>query len=374
MRVPDRLRVGITRYQPGVDDPEELSAWWAATFGALWLDAERNAWLYEKNPCIGEDGPGPWLCRRDGKIVGQQAEIPFEAKVGTQLRRAVWAVELQVDEAWRLRGVGPGLLATLVDQRAIVCTIDISDEGQVLLRRAGFADLGIVPTYRRPLHARRALEMTGAPRLARRLGPILVPLLGAADALAGVAVRATGTHLVPVERLDSRIDEVWAAASAHYPVLARRDLATLAWCIDERPDRHRLLRYYLVRRGRTLGYVVLRPTTSSGERSVVVVDYLAPPRWVAPMLLAVGRRVRRDGVVAMSVKTLNQRVDRMLHAVGFVRRTLGHDDRRRMMVHCTAESDVCTLLSDRDSWLVTSTDCNLEFVGSDPGLETSNSD
>ncbi|MGH9211583.1 MAG: GNAT family N-acetyltransferase [Acidimicrobiales bacterium] len=359
--------MGITRFQPAVDDTDELNAWWGETFGALWLDPERNAWLYEKNPCIGKDGPGPWLCRRNGRIVGQQAELPFDLKVGSEVRRAVWAVELHVDEAWRVRGIGPALIATLVESNAIVCTLDISDDAKTLLRRGGFVEVGIACTYRRALNARRALRMAGVPRVARKLSPVIAPILGMADALASAAIRSSGAKLVPVERFDGRVDEVWAAASSDYPVLARRDLAAVAWRIDERPDSHRLRRYYLMRRGRTLGYVVLRPTTSSGEPSIVVVDYLAPARWVVPMLLAVARVARRNGAVALSVKTLNRRADRMLRRAGFVRRSLSHDYDRWMMVHCTAEPDVCRLLSDSDGWLITSTDSNLEQVGSEHG-------
>jgi GNAT superfamily N-acetyltransferase len=366
VRVPDRFRVGIARYQPGTDDPDELAAWWLETFGAVWLDGERNAWLYEQNPCIGDDGPGPWLCRRDGRIVGQQGEVPFDLQVGSTLRRAVWAVDLSVDEAWRLRGVGPALIATLLEHNSIACMLDLSDEGYAAFLGAGCVDLGSLPVYRRPLDPRRALQMAGVPATVRRLGPVAVPALRLADALTGALLRLAGARLVPVERFDHRVDDVWAAVHEAYPVLARRDLAALAWRIDERPDRDRLQRYYLVRRGRTIGYVVLRPTVSSGEPAVVVVDYLAPPRWVTPMLLLAGRVARRAGAVALSVKTRNPRADRALRTTGFVRRRLDHDQERRIMVHCAEAPEVAAVLHDPDAWFFTSTDSNLEHAGADP--------
>lgn len=362
LRVPERFRVGITRHRPG--DPgeaDEVAAWWREVFGPGWLAPERNRWLYEQNPCLGDEGPGPWLCRRDGKIVGQQGEVPFDLQVGGEIHRAAWAVDLHVDEAWRLRGVGPALITTLLERNAIVCMLDLSDEGYAAFQGAGCTDLGAVPIYRRPLDARRALHMSGAPAGLQRFGPVVAPVLRLADALAGAAVRLAGARLVPADRLDERVDEVWAAARPHYPVMARRDLAALAWRIDQRPDRDRLRRYFLVRRGRAVGYVVLRPTVSSGEASAVVVDYLAPPQWVAPLLLAAGRSARRrDGAVALSVKTRNERADRALRAAGFVPGALGHDRRLQLMVHCAEDGEVSALIHQPGAWLITSTDSNLE--------------
>ena len=366
LRVPQRFRVGITRHQP--DQPAaaaELADWWRATYGEVWLDPHRNAWLYEQNPCLGDDGPGPWICRRDGKIVGQQGEIPFDLQTGAgaACERAVWAVDLEVDPAWRLRGVGPALMATLLEQRPIVCLLDLSDDGYAAFHGAGCADLGRLAVYRRPLDPRRALRMGGVPASLRRLGPVVVPALRLVDGLLTAAIRATGAKLVPVDRFDERVDQVWAAARTAYPVMARRDLAALAWRIDQRPDRDRLQRFYLVRRGRPLGYVVLRPTTSSGQPASVVVDYLAPPRWVAPLLLAAGRVARGEGAVSLSVKTRNARADRSLRLAGFVRRPLEHDEDLRMMVYCANRPELAAQLEDRDAWFVTSTDSNLEFAG-----------
>lgn len=369
-RVPDRYRVGITRHRPDDEgEASELAAWWLDRFGAGWLAPERNAWLYERNPCLGPDGPGPWVCRRGGRIVGQQGEVPFDLSVGGELRPAVWAVDLEVDEDHRLRGVGPALIATLLEARPIVAMVDLSEEGHAAFTGAGCADLGTVPVYRRPLDLRRAMGSGSAPAALRRLGPALPVLslaLRLADGLAGAATRLAGARLVPVDRFDERSDEVWEAASPSHPVLARRDLAALAWRIDGRPDAARLRRYYLVRRGRAIGYAVLRPTTTGGSvvESAVVVDYLAPPRWVAPLLLAACRAARRDGAAALSVKTRTP-ADRALRLAGFVRRSLAHDRELRLLVHCTEGPPVADLVGDAEAWFLTSTDSNLEHPTAD---------
>lgn len=375
MAVPERFKVGITRYGP--DDAGDLAAW--RQRAGISMVPARYAWL-ERNPGHGEDGPGPWICRRDRRIVGQQGEIPFDLQVAGERRRAVWAMGLNVEPAWRMRGVGPALIATLLDHNPLVCVLNVSADGYPAFLRSGCADLGAMAVYRRPLDARRALRLPRVPAGLRRLAPVLAPLWGLADRAAAAATWLAGARLVPVDRFDEQADEVWArvagssaaggwpappgpsTTAAAYRVLARRDLAALAWRIDQRPDRDRLRRYYLVRRGRAIGYVVLRPTSSADEPTVVVVDYLAPSRWVAPLLLAAGRAARRDGAVAMNLKTRNVPARRWLRAAGFVRRFQGGDGPIQLMVRCADDPDVCSQIHDPDAWFLTAADSDIEFA------------
>ncbi|HEV7760869.1 MAG TPA: hypothetical protein VGO78_17810 [Acidimicrobiales bacterium] len=362
MKVSERYKVGITRDQPS--DADDLRHFRLEQFGegTRQVDETRRAWLFEQNPCLDDDGPHQWLCRRDGAVVGQQAEIPFDLQIGRDQRRASWAIDLMVDEGWRLRGVGPGLTATLVETRSIVLGLNLSDKGAASFARAGWGDLGIVPVYLRPLDARKVLATaTVHPRL-RQLAPVLAPALRGADGLAAAATRAGGVRLEAVDRFDERLDQVWDAAAGHYAVLARRDLAATGWRIDQRPDADELRRYYLVRGEQPVGYAVLRPTTWADEPVVVVVDYLAAPRWVPPLLLAAGQAARRDGAVAMLIKTRNELADRGLRAAGFLRREHGNDPPVRFMVHCTDEAGICALVNEPDSWFVTSADSDLEHA------------
>ena len=64
---------------------DELAAFQLRPFeaGSRQVDAVRAAWLFDRNPCRTDDATRDmWVCRRDGAIVGQQAEIPFDLRVG----------------------------------------------------------------------------------------------------------------------------------------------------------------------------------------------------------------------------------------------------------------------------------------------------
>ena len=363
MNVPERFKVGITRYHPR--DADDLAEFQLRTFeaGSRQVDPGRATWLFDQNPCRSEDdGRDLWVCRRNGAIVGQQAEIPFDLRVGRHERRAAWAIDLMVDDAWRLRGVGPALIATQLERRTIVGGLNLSDKGYAAYTRGGWSDLGVVPVYLRPLDLGRAARLGSLPERLARATPVVGPVLRAVDSAATAALRRAGARLEAVDRFDERVDEVWQAALGDYPVIAHRDLAAVRWRIDQRPDRDDLERRYLTVRGRTVGYVVLRRAGSADDPTAVVVDYLAPARWVAPLLVAAGVAARRRGAVAMSVKTRNEPADRYLRAAGFLRREHGSDAPIRFMVQCTDDALVCALVSDRDRWFITSADSDLEYA------------
>jgi hypothetical protein len=106
---------------------------------------------------------------------------------------------------------------------------------------------------------------------------------------------------------------------------------------------------------------VLRPAGTADAPTAVIVDYLAAPRWVAPLLVAAGGVARRQGAVAMSVKTRNEPADRHLRTAGFVRRQRGTDEPVRFMVRCN-DPVVAPLVNEPANWFVTSADSDLEYA------------
>ena len=366
MRVPERFKVGIERVDPlGPDDAAAVDAFQRANFppDGRQVNPASRTWLFAQNPHAGADGPSFWVCRRDGEVVGQQTEMPVELKIGDQRRDASWAIDLMVEGKWRLRGVGPALIDTLLQSRSIVGVLYASDDGYPAFTKAGCVDLGVMPRYRRPLDPELALQHARVPARLRKLAPVIAPVVRLVDAGASLATRLAGARLVPVDRLDERVDEVWAATADDYPVLAVRDLTALAWKIEQRPDRDTLQRYYLVRGQKTIGYVVIRPTrstTSAAERIAVVVDYLAPPRWVAPLLHAAGRAARRDGAVALSLRTRNPQAERALRLAGFLRTGEAGEHPIRHLMYSADTPEVNAKVQDPDSWFLTAADGDVE--------------
>ena len=76
-------------------------------------------------------------------------------------------MDLMVEPAWRLRGLGPALIAALLANKSIVCVLYASRDGYPAFVGSGCTDVGIMPIYRRPLDARQALQLPRVPALRR---------------------------------------------------------------------------------------------------------------------------------------------------------------------------------------------------------------
>ncbi|MEX0666246.1 MAG: GNAT family N-acetyltransferase [Acidimicrobiia bacterium] len=371
-----RARAGITRYVD--NDRDALRDFQLRMFGpgSRQIDPDRSTWLFDRNPCRLPDGPGLWICRRDGAVVGQQAEIPFELKVGDRTCRAAWAIDLMVDPAWRLRGVGPALVEAQLDVNHIVGGLNISEKGYRAYLRGGWTDLGIVPVYVRPLVARRALSVSPVPERWRRpAAAVATPALAAVGAVHGSLTRLAAARLESIERFDERADDLWEVVAPRYQVLAVRDAPTLRWRWDQRPDRTRHHRFYLVRRGRVVGYAVVRFTAWSDERVALIVDYLVAPGWVVPLFTRVADHARAKGAVAVVCKTLNESADRLLRSMAFRRFQRGPDPPIRFMVRFSdGDEQLRSALSRRRSWLLTAGDSDLEWGTASPAAGGARSD
>jgi GNAT superfamily N-acetyltransferase len=364
MSIDARFGHGVERFEP--PDGEELTQFQRRWFGAgsRQADPTQFAWLFEANPCRPPEGPELWVCRRQDAIVGQQAGIPFDLLIDGRSIRGSWGIDLMVDQGWRLRGVGPALMQTHVDSNSLVAGVNMSDAAYWVYRRWGWIEVGVVPTYVRPIDTRRSLRVS--PREIRGKGAaglFAAPTLRVASAVFGAAAATSGARLVPIGEFDERVDGVWHAVSGRYRVIARRDAELLRWWFDENPRAESFRRFYLMRRGEVLGYVVLRMDSWKDEPVMVVLDYLVPPRWAIPLFALAVARAREEGAIALVCRTLNQPIDLTLRGMGFVRLGSASGGPVRLMVNPVQDDgSLRPALSDPKGWFLTSGDSDLSHA------------
>ncbi|HXY93532.1 MAG TPA: hypothetical protein VEP49_13715 [Acidimicrobiia bacterium] len=364
----ERAARGVARCTP--DDFDDLRRFQAEEYGdraglvpTAWLE-----WL-QRNPQRAADGVPVWICRRDGRVVGQQAEIAARLRVGPAEVAAAYPIELMVNERWRLRGVGPALAAAQRDASRVSCAIWMTDEMHRLYERAGWIDLGSVPRFVAVARASAVARSLESP--ARRAGAAAAVPFVAAGSLAAVSVgraRAPSTRLVEVARFDDRADAVWTRACVDYGVLARRDAASLRWRFDESPFAGRYRRFYLLHGEDAVGYAVLRATRWRQAASLRVVDYLAPRRFVSPLLTSCLVLARRDRSTAfVDLLTRNDRSRRELLALGFLPAERlpwfrDHAVAMRLMVAVGEDDPLRGALGDAGSWFVTGGEADVDLV------------
>ena len=159
---------------------------------------------------------------------------------------------------------------------------------------------------------------------------------------------------------DDRVNTVWTSAAQDYPVLVRRDFASLRWRFDLVPDSSCYDRYYLVGGARLLGYAVLRFDTWRGHRIARVVDYLARRADVLSLLALLTDRLRELGAAAVFLEHLHDGSETALGALGFVRAGAVTQFIMKVLPAAAGASGV---LRQSGGWLITRADSDCDLPG-----------
>jgi GNAT superfamily N-acetyltransferase len=368
MRFAEKTRQGIAPYKP--EQWPEVEA-----FRARWYCADSPqrtaayfAWMFEGNPCRSDNGTRLWLSTRQGRIVGQQGSIPFDLKIGEQCRGAAWAVDLFVDPAWQLRGIGPALSAVQARSCEVAVALGVSDAAWRAYVRAGWTDLGRLERRIRPFDLGRLLR--ARPLENQRLDAVLRaigPWLADADT-AGWAVlhalqqtsRQMGRAAVDIVTMfDERVDALCCELQASQPVAARRNFERLRWRFDLAPHHDLYRRLYLTVRGKLRGYLVYRVNRFHGEPIAVAVDYLVASRHYTALFGCWLEFARREGAIAAFCTVLDGAADRRLWRLGFFRYH-GSLAPRLLVRPGDGSGDATPMLQNRSNWFVTLADSDID--------------
>lgn len=348
----DRVRSRIAVCRPA--DRAELRQFRQAMYGpaSFLADDAYVDWSYGRDA----DGDPPlWIYRdpSDGHIAGQQGGLRTALRIDGVDHEAMWATELVVEPELHGRGVGAVLAEVARDAFPLRLAFKVTPLAQDAFARAGWTTLGTAPLYVRPLRVRAVLRRDGA------LGQALC----AADALMRLADRALAvTHrahrVEPVARFDDAlVDELWQDCRDDYPVIARRDAATLnqRYADFPQPERYHLLGYR--HRGQPAGVAVVRIEDRGGVVAAVLVDVLVRPHHARGLLSAVvdhARRLGVDGVWAIQTSRLLRPAFRR---AGFVRR----DTSWPLMVDAPALDPIAAArVRDAGNWFLTGGDSNVD--------------
>lgn len=360
----ERMLESTRRYE--VSDRDAFRRFQERFFGpsARQLEEARFQWLFYTNP--GGNEPQVWVCSREGEVVGQQSGILHRLRVGTTEVGGSWAIDLMVDPAWRLRGVGPALAERHARSHDIVVALGATDALYPVLLKSGWVDLGHIPARIRPLRLsalspwwrQRGSRFRVAARLAG-------PVLQAANSWNDLRCRTSRLRVEPIAAFDARADRIWEHCATDYPVIARRDATWLGWRFDRSPDAALYQRYLVLQGSDPVGYFVLREGTMLDAPVCFLVDYLSSLNNTGVLLDFVVAKARRTHAAALVSNTLNVRAESVFARAGFL--SIQKRTRRRFLFRLQRElATLDRVVGDRANWFVTRADSDTDHPGPHP--------
>jgi hypothetical protein len=345
---------------------EALIRLWAENMGDPRIrDAthERMRWLYEANP---SGWPRTWVgVAADQSVIGCGSLLPRRMLVGGRQLIAGILIDFAVDRRHRLAG------PAIVLQRAIMegsrdAGFDFllgwpNAKSVAVMKRIGYMAVGLTRSWVKPLRTASRLGPLIAERFATRLpswvapeglarfgGPVLDRLLLVRD-FARRAIHLPGTQLVLSDRIDARVDELWARAATSFTV-GEKTSAYLGWRYSGFPtERYRFGLLMERRSDRLLGYVAF---ALRGDAAHVVDLFVEDiDRHVGPLLLGLGSAMRRESVRSISLTYLGtQRLSDHLPRLGFFDR--GGERPLIIWLAPGTSEDLRTRLTNPENWLM----------------------
>lgn len=210
-------------------------------------------WHFLETPGTRERDVPIWLIRSGAEVLGQVGGIPFDLKVGEETTRALWLLDLVIDERLRGRGLGKGLVRAALDAYPTILALGYNEMSAPVLLRLGWRQMGGLRRYHKLLYPGDAVSEVARHAPARAgLNLAFAPFRPRSSQLRA----GRRGEVREVAGFDESFDELWRAASRQWPCATSRTSQYLDWQFRRQPGKRFDVLAYRVGR-RLHGYAVL---------------------------------------------------------------------------------------------------------------------
>lgn len=279
-------------------------------------------WHFPESPYVETDNMPIWIAKDGEKIVGQLAAIPVELKVGMEIKKAIWILDLIVLPEYRRHGLGKRI--TLEAEKFCSLGLGINTAAQhstALLEKIGWTMLTKIPRYNKLLFPGEAVREITKIKFLRRFTNLLFKPARSNKKI----FLSADSNVKIINEFDSTFDEFWEESSEQFGCSIVRNAKLLDWQYRRQPEKKfDVLGYY--ENGKLLGYTVLffRKKNSSGAISKAAITDIcyhpAKPVETVDALVKASLQLaieRRAGSLVTDV--LNPLIEERLKKAGFWR-------------------------------------------------------
>lgn len=309
-------------------------------------------WRYSQRPAT-QEPLIVWARTKDGKPIGAASVIPHEYFVLDAIYPIGLLGDISILPSHRGQGIAGRMLGFLAQDHALkslhACLVLPNDEAEGALQRAGWAHVGAIDRFIKPLNFQRLTERVVGNG---RFGQLIAAGINAAMYAVSFERWSRWASIYDAKEgrsFDARYDSLWQSAASPGRILALRNSAYLSWRFSRHPNiSYRT--FELSRSGRLEGYVVHH---QEGHFAIVD-DYLvSQAETIAPLFAAFLQYLRQDKRVEMvQVRSGCAALAFPSRRLGFIKR----NDRQSIMLLDPHRSGHSGPMFDADIWHVTAGD------------------
>jgi GNAT superfamily N-acetyltransferase len=331
---------------------------------------ERWQWEFVDNPFLKDDRLPIWIALDElGNVVGQACSLVEPLKIGNQIRRVGWGVDVFLLPDHRGQGTGYQLNYNNDQDHEIFLSLSMSKTIRRIKAGAGSVSLDPVPSYTRllrftPESLRTAVvKRLGATRksmatildkglrwtLADRMAAGLLNLWQGLRDRQQLGTVDKGIRIIAVDRFGPEVNTFWEKVSHFFYAIIERKDGYLNWKYIQQPFVH-YQKCMAMRKDDIVGYIIFR-LGSPPERNVgIIADLLAAPDEPDTIRALYSYAIKwlkiagaKDLLTATSVKAYQE----CLESLGFKKT---RED--VPMLHCKIEGLDCDRAHQPGSWFL----------------------
>ena len=357
MSYSDLIKQNISRYEE--KDYADMFSFYREVWpdNQLHLDEKIWEWKFLQNPNNPDPSPPLWIYKRDGKIKGQIASIPFLLKVKDRYIPASWGIDLIVSEEYRMKGLGPLLAGKVCENTGIFIALGVTEDAYRMFRRMQLIEMKKLTRYVYVLNYKPYLKGN----LRQISSNLLSPFVHFIKSAGSAGKRRAGINNITMEKLDGlddRITVFWEKVSVDYDFAARRDASYLTWRYLKNP--YRKYDIFELRLDREmLAYCITRIDYEKNVRVGYIVDFLAKKKDINTMLLRALKYFKEMKVDSIVCDVINRDIEETLTEFGFSERESARD----LMLKINRPGVDASLITEKNNWFVTRGDSDMDYTG-----------
>ncbi len=302
-----------------------------AEFGrdSIHASTQYNNWLYNLS-----DKNYRCCFSKDKKVLGQQGSIAFSLNTPEKLIDGAFAIDLRVNNDWKMKGLGVALIGSLINRFELLIGLGISDDAYPMFKRQGWLDLGTVNFYLMPLNfkAFSSPDDKSNESLFLKIRNTIALFCSHFLSLINRIFSKTAA-LVQIETWNISDVEMLTEVQQNNGTRIQYSTDDLNWRFNNGPFAKQYLKYQVQINQKMVGWVVLKQGQWKHKKVMAISEILVKPTLYKQLILAINQMSQKLKCDAIIFQGLNDEFERTMYKLGYYKRPYAD----RFMIYGSSE-------------------------------------